>query len=161
MMKQLWGAVAILLTALVLCAIPAAFAQGVASAPGIPVRRSGTGYCLNAPITFGNVVIAGGQCYNFYLVRTAASSFLGVGPGGNPWVVQGQQLQWVDRPPAGFRYMLPLGITLTNMPPNSMTLAAVQFLLRNNRLSLQVPIGGGRMRYIESSSDSDRLPQER
>jgi hypothetical protein len=156
-MKQLRGAVAILLTALVLCAIPAAFAPGVAGAAGIPVRRSGTGYCLNAPITFANVVIAGGQCYNFYLVRSAAGSFLGVGPGGSPLVAQGDRLQYGDGVRARFRYLLPLGIGLTNIPQNSVALAAVQFLLQGSQLVLSVPLGEGRVHYLRSGG----LPQER
>jgi hypothetical protein len=148
----------VVLAALVLSVVPAAVTpQSAAGAPTIPVRASGTGYCLNAPLRIGNIVIPSGQCYNFYLVRTAAQSFLGVGPGGNPLVPQGDRLQYGDRVRSNFRYMIPLGIGLTNIPQNSVALAAVQFLLQNNQLVLSVPVGYGRTYYLHTGG----LPQER
>jgi hypothetical protein len=146
------------LGALVVMLVAVAGAQVVEGAgAGLPVRPSGTGYCLNAPIRFGNFVIAGGQCYNFYLVRNTAGSFLGVGPGGQPFVTQGDRLQYGDTVRGRFRYMLPLGIGLTNIPQNSVALTAVQFLLQNNQIVLSVPVGGGRIHYLHSGG----LPQER
>jgi hypothetical protein len=148
----------VLLAVLVLSLLPIAGAPLVEGAgAGLPVRPSGTGYCLNAPIRFGNFVIAGGQCYNFYLVRNTAGSFLGVGPGGQPFVTQGDRLQYGDTVRGRFRYMLPLGIGLTNIPQNSVALTAVQFLLQNNQIVLSVPVGGGRIHYLHSGG----LPQER
>jgi hypothetical protein len=147
----------VVLAALVLSLVSVAVTPDVAAAQTIPVRASGTGYCLNAPVRIGNIVIPSGQCYNFYLVRTAAQSFLGVGPGGNPFVAQGDRLEYGSRVRGNLRYMIPLGIGLTNIPQNSVALTAVQFLLQGTQLVLSVPVGGGRVHYLRSGN----LPQER
>lgn len=148
----------VVLAALMLSVVPAVVTpQSVAGAPIIPVRASGTGYCLTAPVRIGSFVIPGGQCYNFYLVRTAAQSFLGVGPGGTPFVGQNLKVQYGDRVRSSLQYMIPLGIGLTHIPQGSVALAAVQFLLRDNQLVLSVPVGEGRTYYLHTGG----LPQDR
>ena len=50
----------------------------------VTVTRQGGAYCFDRPIVYGNVAIAGGRCYNFYVLRTSGGAFLGFGPPGPP-----------------------------------------------------------------------------
>jgi hypothetical protein len=131
---------------------------GSAPVPGpLPpgVQRSGTGYCLQGPVAFGNLKVAGGRCYNFYLVRTGQGSFLGVGQGGVPLVPQGGLLQFDPTVRRLLQYLIPLGVAITGLPLDTLRLTAVQFGLLDGRIMLGVPIGS-RIYLLQSGE----LPQE-
>ena len=98
-------AYAAVLTVLLLMSLQApALAKGPdkKDKPGVKVTRQGDAYCFGGAITFGGVVIAGGRCYTFYLVRTAGGSFLGFGPPGPPMIPPGQVVRMST--PAGKKF---------------------------------------------------------
>ncbi|MDQ7840344.1 MAG: hypothetical protein RDU83_04860 [bacterium] len=107
------------------------------------VRRQGDAYCFDRPMSLGNVVIAGGRCYTFYLLRNSGGSFLGFGPPGPPMIPPGQIVRLGT--PAGAKlngrlfHMVPLPRPATGIPFGSISLANVRIVWESGRFVIYIP----------------------
>lgn len=134
--------------------VPAAFASAepqVRPEPPDPasnpkaggVVRRGEAYCFDRSMSLGNVVIAGGRCYTFYLMRTSAGSFLGFGPPGPPMIPPGQIVRLGT--PAGAKvhgrlfYMVPLPRPATLIPVDHIRPVDVRIAWQSGRLVIYIP----------------------
>ena len=135
-------------------------AAGPPAKPGKPdvkvvkVTRQGEAYCFERAIVFGNIVIAGGRCYTFYLVRTAAGGFLGFGPPGPPMIPPGQIVRM--NTPAGAKmkgrlfYLVPFSVPVTHIPVDTIRFVVVNVDPKPERVVITVP---------PSSGSEPRLPE--
>lgn len=112
------------------------------------VTQNGTAYCFARTLVIAGIVIsAGNRCYNFYVVRTLAGTFLGFGPPGAPIVAPGQILR-LNTPAGGqFRsrlyYMVPLQVPATTLPVNAAQFVALRIAGAPGRgLVFTVPVPG-------------------
>ncbi len=109
--------------------------------PGTIVRQ-GDAYCFDRPATLGNIAVAGGRCYTFYLLRNSAGSFLGFGPPGPPMIPPGQIVRL--NTPAGAKmngrlfYTVPLPRPITTIPIGSMRFADVRIVWEGGRFVFHV-----------------------
>lgn len=132
---------------------------GTVGRPGVDaVRRQGDAYCFDRPMSLGNVVVAGGRCYTFYLVRTSGGSFLGFGPPGPPMIPPGQIVRMGT--PAGAKlkgrmfYTVPLPRPLTGIPVGSIRFINVRIAWESGRIVIYIPgitAGGSTERDLEMS----------
>jgi hypothetical protein len=119
----------------------------------VGVMRQGNAYCFDRPIAYGDVVIAGGRCYTFYVLRTATGAFLGFGPSGPPMVPPGQLVR-LDTP-AGAKargrlfYLVPIPLRTITLPIDVIRLVTVQVVVREGRLVIIVPRQGSGESTIE------------
>lgn len=94
-------------------------------------------------MSLGNVTIAGGRCYTFYLLRNSGGSFLGFGPPGPPMIPPGQIVRLGT--PAGAKmngrmlYMVPLPRPATGIPLGSIRLADVRIVWESGRFVIYIP----------------------
>lgn len=107
------------------------------------VRRKGDAYCFNRTMSLGGVVVAGGRCYTFYLLRTSGGSFLGFGPPGPPMIPPGQLVRIGT--PAGAKlngrlfYTVPLPRPLTGIPVGTIRFTNVRTVWESGRVVIYVP----------------------
>ncbi|MDI6771605.1 MAG: hypothetical protein QME77_03355 [bacterium] len=107
------------------------------------VRRQGDAYCFDRPMSLGNVVVAGGRCYTFYVLRTSGGSFLGFGPPGPPMIPPGQLVRMGT--PAGAKlkgrlfHMVPLPRPATGIPLGSIGFANVRIVWESGRIVFYIP----------------------
>jgi len=107
------------------------------------VRRQGDAYCFDRAMSLGNVVVAGGRCYTFYLMRTSGGSFLGFGPPGPPMIPPGQLVRMGT--PAGAKlrgrmfYTVPLPRPLTGIPVGAIRFTNVRIVWESGRIVIYVP----------------------
>ncbi|MDR7554304.1 MAG: hypothetical protein QN157_01720 [Armatimonadota bacterium] len=109
----------------------------------VKVTQGRDGWCLAGAVRLGGVVVAGGRCYTFYVVRTAAGAFLGFGPPGPPMIPPGQLVRLGT--PAGAKvkgrlfYLVPIPVTAVVAPVD--TIVVVQVVMRSgpDRLVVTVP----------------------
>jgi hypothetical protein len=133
-------------------------AAGRAEPPGGDVRNpedfrpQGSGFCFERTLVLGGLVITGGRCFTFYLVRTDAGSFLGFGPPGPPIVTPGQIIRLGTPAGAQIRsrmlHLVHLPAAVTTLPVNAVQFVAVRvgvggerrliFTIPNGERSLEV-----------------------
>lgn len=119
------------------------------------VRRQGDAYCFDRPMSLGNVVVAGGRCYTFYVVRTTGGSFLGFGPPGPRMIPPGQIVRIGT--PAGAKlkgrlfYTIPLPRQAIGIPVGAMRHVDVRVGWESGRIVFYIPgvTTGGDQREIE------------
>jgi len=107
-------------------------------------RPEGNGYCFSGQLVFGGIVIQGGRCYNFYLVRTGSGGFLGFGPPGATLMPPGQFLRMggAEQLRSLFYYLVPLAGVPEAVPVNGAQLINVQVTIpQPNRLVILLPRG--------------------
>jgi len=113
-------------------------------------RPEGNGYCFSGQLAFGGIVIQGGRCYNFYLVRTASGGFLGFGPPGPLLVPAGQfiRMSGAEQLRSLFNYLVPLPFVPAAIPVNGAQYINIQVAIpQPNRLVIVLPrgaVGGAR-----------------
>jgi hypothetical protein len=144
---------------MVLCtaALLASLAPARAEPPGVDWRTSdrpeGHGYCFGGQLVFGGLVIQGGRCYNFYLVRTGGAGFLGFGPPGPLLVPPGQVLRMgsPEQLRGLFIYLVPLPFVPAIGSPHAAQFINVQVAIpQPNRVVILVPRGAaGGARPVE------------
>ncbi len=110
------------------------------------VRPEGRGFCFERSLVIGNLVITGGRCFTFYLVRTDAGSFLGFGPSGAPIVPPGRIIRLTT--PAGAQiksrllHLVALPAAVTTLPVNAIQFVAVRIGgTPDRRLIVTIPAG--------------------
>jgi hypothetical protein len=112
----------------------------------VKVTRKGEAYCFDAPIVHGNVVVATGRCYTFYVMRTSNQSFLGFGPPGPPMIPPGQLVRM--NTPAGAKtkgrlfYVVPLSRPVTSVPVGTIQYVPVVVVPQPNQIVIRVPVTG-------------------
>ncbi|MDQ7840345.1 MAG: hypothetical protein RDU83_04870 [bacterium] len=120
------------------------------------VRRQGDAYCFDRPMSLGNVVIAGGRCYTFYLLRNSGGSFLAFGPPGPRMIPPGQLVRMGT--PAGAKlkgrlfYTVPLPRPVTTIPVGAIRFANVRIVPEQGRIVIYIPgitAGGSTERDLE------------
>jgi hypothetical protein len=117
--------------------------------PNLHDQPQAQGLCFQSTVLFGMMAIGGG-CYSPYLVRTQAGSYLGLALPGSPLVQPGQVIHLQS--PAGqqlwgtLRYLLPLAVSPTIIPLNSMQTVPAQIATGANHLI--VPMPGGVTRIL-------------
>jgi len=112
----------------------------------------GQGFCFQRQMVFGPIVIQGGRCYNFYVIRTDGRGFLGFGPSGPTLVPPGQiiRLDTAERLRSLFYYLIPLPVIPVTIPVNAAQLVNVQVVGQAGRLVILVPRGAvGAARPVE------------
>ncbi len=151
MSAQRWLACAMVVALLL---VPAAFAlaepQARPEAPEMKykpkadaVGRQGDAFCFDRAMSLGNVVVAGGRCYTFYLVRTLDGSFLAFGPPGPPMIPPGQIVRLGT--PAGAKlkgrlfYTVPLPRPITTIAVGSMRFVNVRIVWESGRIVIYIP----------------------
>ncbi len=109
----------------------------------VKVKREGEAFCFERAIVRGNIVIAGGRCYMFYVVTTAKGSFLGFGPPGPPMIPPGQLVRLGT--PAGAKlkgrlfYLVPMSVTLTLISTETIRFVSVQVIPQVGQVVIKVP----------------------
>lgn len=138
---------------LLLAAPVLADARPAEKAKAVTVTRQGGAYCFDRPIVYGNVAIAGGRCYNFYVLRTSTGAFLGFGPPGPPMIPPGQLVRL--RTPAGAKtkgrlfYLVPIPVQTITIPIDVIRLVTVQVSSQPGRVVITVPRQGSGESAIE------------
>lgn len=160
MRGQRWFAGALVGLSLFALAAPAPAAP--AGKPGKPevraaaVSRQGEAFCFDRALVFGSVVIPGGRCYTFYLVRTSGGSHLGFGPPGPPMIPPGQLVRL--RTPAGAKlkgrlfYLIPLPVAVTIIPVDAIRFVQARVVPEPGRVVIRIPgiaTSGGQEKEIE------------
>jgi hypothetical protein len=129
-------------------------ATGRAGPPGRPphvekkavnvrVKRDGDAWCLDRAVRLGGVVIAGGRCYTFYVLRTPAGAFLGFGPPGPPLIPPGQLVRLAT--PAGAKvrgrlfYLVPVPLHVVAIPVETVRVVQVVMRPEADRLVVTIP----------------------
>jgi len=113
-------------------------------------RPEGNGFCFSNRLVFGGIVIQGGRCYNFYLVRSGSNGYLGFGPPGPVLVAPGQFLRMgsAEQLRSLFYYLVPLPVVPAALPVNGAQLINLQVgIPQPNRLVIVLPrgpVGGAR-----------------
>jgi hypothetical protein len=119
----------------------------------VAVTRQGGAYCFDRPIVYGSVVIAGGRCYSFYVLRTSGGAFLGFGPPGQPMIPPGQLVRLGT--PAGAKtkgrlfYLVPIPVRGITIPIDVIRLVTVQVSSQPGRVVITVPRQGSGESTIE------------
>lgn len=120
------------------------------------VKRQGEAYCFTGAIAYGNVVIAGGRCYTFYLLRTGGGLFLAFGPPGPPMIPRGQIVRMGT--PAGKKmkgrlfYLIPVSAPVTIIQTDAIVFAPVIVTPQPGQVLITLPkaaVGGAQDRPIE------------
>lgn len=107
------------------------------------VSRRGDAFCFDRAMSLGNVVIAGGRCYTFYIVRTLDGSFLAFGPPGPPMIPPGQLVRLGT--PAGAKlkgrlfYMVPLPRPITGIREDYIRFVNVRIVWKSGRIVIYIP----------------------
>lgn len=162
---RLWGICSLTLICALLLTAPAPAEVGPIDrardqdeGKSVGVRRQGDAYCFDRPIVYGSVVIAGGRCYSFYVLRTSAGSFLGFGPSGPRMIPPGQVVRLST--PAGQKvkgrlfYLVPIPAGSLTMPADVIAGVSVQVSVQAGRLMIIVL----RQRSGESAIERLELP---
>lgn len=109
----------------------------------VKVKRQGEAYCFERAIALGNVVIAGGRCYTFYVMSTGKGTFLAFGPPGPPMIPPGQLVRL--QTPAGAKlkgrvfYTVPLSVTATLISVETIKFVSVRVIPEPGRVVIRVP----------------------
>lgn len=120
------------------------------------VSRRGDAFCFDRAMSLGNVVVAGGRCYTFYLMRTSGGSFLAFGPPGPPMIPPGQLVRLGT--PAGAKlkgrlfYTVPLPRPVIAVPVGAIRFVNVRIVPEQGRIVIYIPgitVGGSPEREIE------------
>lgn len=142
----------IVAASLIACLLAAPLAAAPAKPYGKPekpdakvvkVKRQGEAYCFERAIALGNIVIAGGRCYTFYVMRTTKGSFLAFGPPGPPMIPPGQLVRMST--PAGAKmkgrlfYAVPLPVTATLISVETIKFVSVRVIPEPGRVVIRVP----------------------
>jgi hypothetical protein len=128
----------------------------------VTVTRQGGAYCFDRPIVYGSVVIAGGRCYTFYVLRTSTGAFLGFGPPGPPMVPPGQLVRL--NTPAGAKtkgrlfYLVPIPLQVITIPIDVIRLVTVQVSVQGGRVVFVIPRQGSGESTIERFEHSFTQP---
>jgi hypothetical protein len=129
-----------------------------AGAEAVLVTKQGDAYCFARPLVVGDLRIAGGRCYTFYLLRTARGAFVALGPAGPPLVPPGQIVRLTT--PAGAKvkgrlfYLIPVTVPVTVIPVDTITVVTVVVRSEPGRVVVTVPPPAG-----AGGTGSDRLPE--
>jgi hypothetical protein len=120
------------------------------------VKRQGHAHCFEGALVLGSVVIAGGRCYTFYLLRTGGGLFLAFGPPGPPMIPPGQIVRMGT--PAGKKmkgrlfYLVPVSAPVTIIQVETMVFVPVVITPQPGRVVVTVPkaaVGAAQDRPIE------------
>jgi hypothetical protein len=109
----------------------------------VKVKQANHGWCLDGAVRLGGVLVAGGRCYTFYVIRTAAGAFLGFGPPGPPMIPPGQLVRLGT--PAGAKgrgrlfYLVPIPVTAVVVPVDTVLVVQVVMRAGPDRLVVTVP----------------------
>jgi hypothetical protein len=110
------------------------------------VRREGDAYCFERAIAVGSVIVAGGRCYTFYLLRTGEGAFLAFGPPGPPMIPPGQIVRLST--PAGAKhrgrlfYLVPVSVPLTVIRVDEIRSVPVVVTPQPGGVTIRIPAGG-------------------
>jgi len=136
-----------LVSLLLLAPVAPALAQGEGEYKDIRPDREpqpqGQGFCFQRNLVFGNIVITGGRCYTFYILRMSTGTFLGFGPPNQVLIPPGQLVRL--HTPAGAKvkgrlfYLVPLQVQVIRIPMNSIQFVAVQVSTQANHVIIKVP----------------------
>ncbi|MDR7483126.1 MAG: hypothetical protein QN183_05015 [Armatimonadota bacterium] len=109
----------------------------------VKVKQDRDAWCFDNVVRLGGIVIAGGRCYTFYVVRTAAGAFLGFGPPGPPMIPPGQLVRLGT--PAGAKvkgrlfYLVPIPVSAVVIPVDTVRVVQVVVRPEPERLVVTVP----------------------
>jgi len=111
------------------------------------VKQDGHAFCFERAIALGGVVVAGGRCYTFYLLRTHQGAFLAFGPPGSPMIPPGQIVRMST--PAGAKhkgrlfYLVPVSVPVTVIRVDEIRYVPVVVTPQPGRVVITVPTGVG------------------
>jgi hypothetical protein len=120
------------------------------------VKRQGHAHCFEGALVLGSVVIAGGRCYTFYLLRTGGGLFLAFGPPGPPMIPPGQIVRMST--PAGKKmkgrlfYLVPVSTPVTIIQVDTIVFAPVVVTPQPGQVMITVPkasVGSAQDRPLE------------
>lgn len=109
------------------------------------VKRDGDAYCFERAIALGGVVVAGGRCYTFYLLRTHQGAFLAFGPPGPPMIPPGQIVRLST--PAGAKhrgrlfYLVPVSVPPTLIQVDEIRYVPVVVTPQPGSVTVRIPAG--------------------
>jgi len=111
------------------------------------VKQDGHAFCFERAIALGGVVVAGGRCYTFYLLRTHQGAFLAFGPPGSPMIPPGQIVRMST--PAGAKhkgrlfYLVPVNVPVSVIRVDEIRYVPVVVTPQPGRVVITVPTGVG------------------
>lgn len=107
----------------------------------------GTQVCFRPSLQIGSFIIVGGRCYNPYLVRDGARTYLGFGPAGQPLLRPGQVVylntQHGNRILKQLTKLVPLSVQL-NVPVGTIQYQPTQVVSQGRFVVLTVVRGNQR-----------------
>lgn len=111
------------------------------------VKQDGKAFCFERAIALGGVVVTGGRCYTFYLLRNHQGAFLAFGPPGPPMIPPGQIVRMST--PAGKKhkgrlfYLVPVNVPVSVIRVDEIRYVPVVVTPQPGRVVITVPTGVG------------------